>query len=137
MLIERRALAQERRMVPESIARFIGDASDCAKLQLKPVGNLPHTFEPGRIPPVLKSYERQPNWRLRPLIFGVTVSFVGNNSSCAAFRGSSTLRVNVGPSWPRESLKEAHWTDGRSPMAKWNEFKTALLNRKPAGFAAE
>jgi superfamily II DNA or RNA helicase len=64
MLIERRALAQERRMVPESIARFISDASDCAKLQLKPVGNLPHTFEPGRIPPVLKSYERQPNWRL-------------------------------------------------------------------------
>jgi SNF2 family DNA or RNA helicase len=67
MLIERRALAQERRMVPESIARFIVDAAEYAKLQLKPVGNLTHTFEPGRTPPILKSYERQPNWRLPPV----------------------------------------------------------------------
>src|SRR5262249_44262419 len=37
MLIERRALAQERRMVPESIARFITDAAGYAKLQLKAV----------------------------------------------------------------------------------------------------
>lgn len=64
MLIERRALAQERRMVPESIARFIAEAADCAKLQLKPVGNLTHTFEPGRTPTILKSYERDTNWRL-------------------------------------------------------------------------
>jgi SNF2 family DNA or RNA helicase len=67
MLIERRALAQERRMVPEGIARFIVDAAEYAKLQLKPVGNLTHTFEPGRTPPILKSYERQPNWRLPPV----------------------------------------------------------------------
>jgi hypothetical protein len=64
MLIERRALAQERRMVPESIARFITEAAELTKLQLKPVSNLIHTFEPGRTPPVLKSYERQANWRL-------------------------------------------------------------------------
>jgi superfamily II DNA or RNA helicase len=67
MLIERRALAQERRMVPESIARFIVDAAEYAKLQMKQVGNLTHTFEPGRTPPILKSYERQPNWRLPPV----------------------------------------------------------------------
>jgi len=64
MLIERRARAQERRVVPESIARFLGDASERAKLQLKPVASLAHTFEPGRTPPALKIYERQPNWRL-------------------------------------------------------------------------
>jgi len=64
MLIERRALAQERRVVPESIARFISDASKYAKLPLKLISNLPHTFEPGRVPTALKLYERQTNWRL-------------------------------------------------------------------------
>jgi hypothetical protein len=67
MLIERRARAQERRVVPETIARFIGDAASYASLALKRFPNLPHTFEPGRIPPVLKTYEREPDWRLPSL----------------------------------------------------------------------
>jgi superfamily II DNA or RNA helicase len=67
MLIERRARAQERRVVPETIARFIGDAASYASLPLKRFPNLPHTFEPGRTPPVLKTYERESDWRLPSL----------------------------------------------------------------------
>lgn len=64
MLIERRAKAQERRVVPETIARFIKDASDYVPLTLKFVGGLPHTFEPGKTPSLLKRYESQPDWKL-------------------------------------------------------------------------
>ena len=47
MLVERRAKAQERRVVPETIARFIAECAQHAALTLKPVGHLAHTFEPG------------------------------------------------------------------------------------------
>ena len=38
MLIERRARVQERRVVPESIARFITECAGDAALALRPVG---------------------------------------------------------------------------------------------------
>ncbi len=67
MLIERRARAQERRVVPETIARFMAECARNASLTLKPVSNLAHTFDPGRIPPGLKKYEREPSWKLPEL----------------------------------------------------------------------
>ncbi|WP_205880902.1 helicase-related protein [Limisphaera ngatamarikiensis] len=68
MLIERRAQAQERRVVPETIARFLREAADYVPgFALKPVPHLPHTFEPGRTPSVLRQYERDPDWRLPAL----------------------------------------------------------------------
>ncbi|MGQ9795935.1 helicase-related protein [Desulfosoma sp.] len=67
MLIERRARAQERRVVPETIARFIRDAAEFVPLTLKTFPRLPHTFEPGRTPPVLRRYESDPSWKLPPL----------------------------------------------------------------------
>src|SRR5207244_3985831 len=67
MLIERRAKAQERRVIPEAIARFLGEAAGYAALSLKPVASLEHTFDPGRTPSVLKDYERTPDWRLPAL----------------------------------------------------------------------
>ena len=67
MLIERRARAQERRVVPETIARFIRECSRNAALALKPVGHLAHTFDAGRTPPTLKKYEREPGWKLPEL----------------------------------------------------------------------
>jgi len=67
MLIERRALAQERRVVPETIARFIREGAEYARLELKPVPSLPHTFDPGRTPSALRRYEREPDWRLPSL----------------------------------------------------------------------
>ena len=67
MLVERRAKARERRVVPETIARFIKECADNASLTLKPVGGLPHAFEPGRTPTSLKKYEREPDWKLPEL----------------------------------------------------------------------
>ena len=67
MLIERRARAQERRVVPETIARFIREAAEYVPLKLKVVESMPHTFEPARIPSVLQRYEREQNWRIPPL----------------------------------------------------------------------
>ncbi|MEW6228122.1 MAG: helicase-related protein [Bacillota bacterium] len=67
MLIERRARAQERRVVPETIARFIREAADYVPLTLKTFPTLLHTFEPGRTPTALRRYERDPDWRLPAL----------------------------------------------------------------------
>ena len=68
MLIERRALAQERRMVPETIARFLSESAVYASLALKPVAKFPHTFDPGATPSVLSPYEREPDWKLPALV---------------------------------------------------------------------
>ena len=67
MLIERRARAQERRLVPETIARFIKECAQFSGLAMKPVRNLAHTFDPARVPPGLKKYERMPDWKLPEL----------------------------------------------------------------------
>ena len=67
MLIERRARAQERRVVPETLARFICECAQDAALALKPVSHLVHTYEPGRMPSGLKKYEREADWKLPEL----------------------------------------------------------------------
>ena len=67
MLVERRARARERRVVPETIARFLRDAAPLVPLRLDFVGGLPHTFEPARTPASLRRYERQTDWRLPEL----------------------------------------------------------------------
>jgi superfamily II DNA or RNA helicase len=67
MLIERRARAQERRVVPETIARFIAESAGIAGLALKQVGSPAHAFEPGRTPPALRVYEQDTDWRLPQL----------------------------------------------------------------------
>jgi superfamily II DNA or RNA helicase len=67
MLVERRALAQERRVVPETIARFVRETAPFVPLALKPLASLPHTFDPAATPPVLHRYESDPDWRLQPL----------------------------------------------------------------------
>ena len=67
MLVERRAQAQERRVVPETIARFILQASEYVPWKIKPIENILHTFEPGRTPALLRHFEQQPDWRLSAL----------------------------------------------------------------------
>jgi superfamily II DNA or RNA helicase len=67
MLIERRARAQERRVVPETIARFLHEAAEFVPLALKPVPSLAHTFEPARTPAVLRRYEKDSDWKLPAL----------------------------------------------------------------------
>jgi superfamily II DNA/RNA helicase len=69
MLIERRAQAQaqERRVVPESIARFLHEAAEFVPLTLKPVPGLAHTFDPARTPTVLRLFEKDEDWKLPAL----------------------------------------------------------------------
>ena len=67
MLIERRARAQERRVVPETIARFLREAAEFVPLTLKTVPSLPHAFEPARTPAVLRRYEKDSDWKLPAL----------------------------------------------------------------------
>ena len=67
MLIERRAKAQEKRVVPETIARFLSEAATLIPFSLKTIPSLPHTFEPARTPIVLRNYERDSTWKLPEL----------------------------------------------------------------------
>jgi superfamily II DNA or RNA helicase len=67
MLIERRAQAQEHRVVPETIARFLRDAAEFVPITLKTIPSLPHAFEPARTPAVLRRYEKDADWRLPAL----------------------------------------------------------------------
>jgi superfamily II DNA or RNA helicase len=67
MLIERRALAQERRLVPETIARFVKDAATLVPLTLKTFATLPYTFEPTATPPALRRFDKQPDWKGQPV----------------------------------------------------------------------
>lgn len=67
MLIERRALAQERRIVPETVARFLKEAAPDIPLPLRDAPSLPYTFDLiGATPFVLRKYE-QPGWRYGPI----------------------------------------------------------------------
>lgn len=67
MLIERRARAQERRVVPETIARFVREAAEFVPWTLKQVSTFPHAFDPARTPTVLRRYEKEADWRLPAL----------------------------------------------------------------------
>jgi hypothetical protein len=61
MLIERRASAQERWLVPETIVRFLQEAAPYVPMSLKPVPSLKHTFEASRTP---RSYDAMKPTRL-------------------------------------------------------------------------
>jgi len=67
MLVERRALAQERRVVPETIARFLREAAGYAGLEWREVRTLPHAFELGRTPSCLRRCEQEADWKLPAL----------------------------------------------------------------------
>lgn len=67
MLVERRARAQERRVVPETIARFLSQTAPLVPYTLNAVPSIPHAFDPGPTPGRLRKFERQPDWRLPTL----------------------------------------------------------------------
>lgn len=64
MLVERRARAQECRVVPETIARFLVEAAEHVPMRFTAVASLPHTFEGFRTPSALRRHEAEPDWRL-------------------------------------------------------------------------
>jgi superfamily II DNA or RNA helicase len=64
MLVERRARAQERRLVPENIARFLSEAATIASMNLKPVPSDRFSFDPGPTPSDLRQYSTREGWKL-------------------------------------------------------------------------
>jgi superfamily II DNA or RNA helicase len=68
MLVERRAKAQERRLVPETIARFLRASAGQVPMALREVKALSHTFDPGPTPGGLRRYEQDADWRLPTLV---------------------------------------------------------------------
>ncbi|MGH7915875.1 MAG: helicase-related protein [Candidatus Binataceae bacterium] len=67
MLIERRARAQERRVVPETIARFLAQSAPYVPFALKAAASIPHAFDPAATPQSLRRYDSEPNWKLPPV----------------------------------------------------------------------
>ena len=67
MLVERRAKAQERRMVPETLARFLAEAAPLGGLTLRAIASDRFSFEPGPTPPELRRYAQQDRWKYGPL----------------------------------------------------------------------
>lgn len=67
MLLEQRALAQERRIVPETIARFFKNATEQLGVELQEVRDQAQTFRVGRLPSSLYDVARGHDWRLPTL----------------------------------------------------------------------
>ena len=67
MLVERRALAQERRIVPETVARFFDASAKEVGLSLTPLKATERAFTVGKIPIVLYEQARAKDWRLLQL----------------------------------------------------------------------
>lgn len=67
MLVERRALAQERRIVPETVARFFETGSREIGLPLSPLRDIERAFTVGRIPAALYEETKAKNWKLPEL----------------------------------------------------------------------
>jgi superfamily II DNA or RNA helicase len=64
MLVERRARAQEQRLIPENVARFLSEASAIASMTLKPVASDRFSFDPGPTPPEIRQYSNREGWKL-------------------------------------------------------------------------
>ena len=97
MPIERRARAQERRVVPETIARFLREASEFVPLTFKPVPSLLHAFAPARTPSVLRRYEKDADWKLQDRHILSTISSRTSRSGARARPGA--LKTNADGPW--------------------------------------
>ncbi len=67
MIAKNQSRSQENRIVPENIARFMKECAKNASLKLRPVKGLAYTFDPGQIPPDIKKYDREANWKMPQL----------------------------------------------------------------------
>jgi superfamily II DNA or RNA helicase len=67
MLVERRALAQERRIVPETVARFFEAGAKETGMPLTAITGVERAFKVGRIPATLYGQTRAHDWKLAPL----------------------------------------------------------------------
>lgn len=67
MLLEQRALARERRIVPETIARFFKNATRQLGIEIQEVRDHAQSFRVRRLPSSLYDVARGHEWRLPPL----------------------------------------------------------------------
>src|SRR5262249_54938958 len=67
MLVERRALAQERRIVPETVSRFFEGGAKEIGLGITPLRGYERAFSVGKLPNVLYNQQRAPDWKLPAL----------------------------------------------------------------------
>jgi len=123
MLIERQARAQEHRVVPETIARFLFDAAVYAQLNIRPVASLPHTFDmPNATPGVLRRYERDSGWRYGPV--------ASRYSRCSTDRktaGEEKLEW-VTPGHPLfEAVRRHVLAEGQEPMQHGASYYSPFL----------
>ena len=126
MLVERRARARERRVVPETIARFLREAAPLVPLKLSFASNLPHAFEPGRTPTSLRRYERAPDWRLPAL--------AGRYPRCSTDRDTAQKHALewVTPGHPLFEALRRHARDRAvEPLARGATFHS-LAHDQPA-----
>lgn len=63
MLVERRALAQERRIVPETVARFFDSSAKEVGLPLTPLKGVERAYTVGKIPTALYEQTRARDWK--------------------------------------------------------------------------
>ena len=126
MLIERRARAQEQRVVPETIARFLREAAEFVPFPLRPVPSLAHTFEPARTPLVLRRYEKHADWKLPPL--------ADRYPRCSTDRDTAeTGKLEwVTPGHPLfEAIRRHTWAQALDVLAKGATFYS-LQHERPA-----
>ena len=126
MLIERRARAQERRVVPETIARFLREAAEFVPLTLKTIPSLPHAFEPARTPSVLRRYEKDPDWKLPPL--------ADRYPRCSTDREAAEKKTGVGHARPSALRGDpaAHARAGPRACSARAPLSTRSSTRSPA-----
>lgn len=98
MLIVRRARAQERRVVPETIARFLREVAEFVPITFKPVLSLPHAVDPARTPPVLRRYEKDADWKL--------LALADRYPRCSADLNAAPNLMRYVPFWATASREE-------------------------------
>lgn len=126
LLNERRAHAQERRVIPETIARFLVESAKQANLSLQPVSNLEYAFRAGPTPQSLKKYEFDEDWNLSEL--SIQYSRISTDRHIAETNNLEWIH----PRHPLfESLRRSAFDRGQDAFAKGACFHS-LAHEKPA-----
>jgi len=113
LLKERQATAQERRVIPETIARFLQESAKQVNLSLNPIAKLEHAFQAGPTPQRLKKFESDEDWSL---------SEIANKYSRLSTDRHTAEKNNiewVHPGHPLfEALRRSAFDHGQDALAK-------------------
>jgi len=127
ILVERRARAQEHRIVPETIARFLQESAKKANLDIRPIRGQLHSFEVGATPLGLKRYQQEPDWKLPEIANRYSRISTDRNT---ADEGNMDW---VTPGHPLfEALRRNNWKQGSETLASGACFHS-LEHDRPAG----